>query len=58
MPNKIIDCIKKLKVEGKGLYLENIKNVCFQDYEMDCKTVNDELEKCLEKNMVKKVTNR
>ena len=56
--NEIIVVLKKLSLDGKGLYLDNIIELCNKDYKMERANVISKLNKDVDLNIIKKVENK
>ena len=56
--NEIIVVLKKLSLDGKGLYLNNIIELCNKDYHMERANVISKLNKSVDLNVIKKVKNK
>ena len=56
--NEIIIVLKKLSQDGKGLYLDNIIELCNKDYSMDKANVISKLNKGVDLRIIKKVENK
>ena len=56
--NEIIAVLKKLSLDGKGLYLDNIIELCNKDYNMERANVISKLNKGVDLNIIKKVENK
>ena len=56
--NEITVVLKKLSQDGKGLYLNNIIELCNKDYNMERANVISKLNKGVDLNIIKKVENK
>ena len=56
--NEIIVVLKKVSQGGKGLYLDNIKELYNKDYNMEKANVISKLNKSIDLNIIKKVQNK
>ena len=56
--NEIIVVLNKLSQEGKGLYLDNIIELCNKDYNMETANVISKQNKGVDLNIIKKVENK
>ena len=56
--NEIVVVLKKLNQEGKGLYLDNIIELCNKDCNMEIANVISKLNKGADLNIIKKVGNK
>ena len=56
--NKNIVVLKKLIQDGKGLYLENIIDVCNKDYNMERADIISKVKKGVDLKIIKKVENK
>ena len=56
--NEIIVVLKKLSLNGKGLYLDNIIELCNKDYNMERANVTSKLNKGVDLNIIEKVENK
>ena len=56
--NEIIAVLKKLSQNGKGLYLDNIIELCNKDFNMERANVISKLNKGADLNVIKKVENK
>ena len=56
--NEIIVVLKKLSQVGKGLYLDNIIELCNKDFIMEKANVVSKLNKGVDLNIIKKVENK
>ena len=56
--NEIIVVLKKLSLDGKSLYLDNIIGLCNKDYKMERANVISKLNKDVDLNIIKKVENK
>ena len=56
--NEIILVLKKLSLDGKGLYLDNIIELCNKDYNMERANVISKLNKGVDLNIIEKVENK
>ena len=56
--NEIIVVLNKLSQEGKGLYLDNIIELCNKDYNMETANVISKQNKVVDLNIIKKVENK
>ena len=56
--NEIIVVLKKLSLDGKGLYLGNIIELCNKDYNMERANVISKLNKGVDVKIIKKVENK
>ena len=56
--NKNIVVLKKLIQDGKGLYLENIIDLCNKDYNMERADIISKVKKGVDLKIIKKVENK
>ena len=56
--NEITVVLKKLSQDGKGSYLDNIKDLCNKDYNMEKVNVNSKLNKGVDLYIIKKIENK
>ena len=56
--NEIIVVLKKLSQDGKGLYLENIIDLCNKDYNMERADIISKINKGADLKIIKKVENK
>ena len=56
--NEIISSITQLNKEKKGVYKENIVEICRRDYNAYLVKVTLDLQKCIERNILKIVKNQ
>ena len=56
--NEIIVVLKKLSQNGKGLYLDNIVELCNKDFNMERANVISKLNKGVDLNVIKKAENK
>ena len=56
--NEIIVVLKKLSQDGKGLYLENIIDLCNKDYSMERADIISKVNKGVDLKIIKKVENK
>ena len=56
--NEIVVVLKKLNQEGKGLYLDNIIELCNKYCNMEIANVISKLNKGVDLNIIKKVGNK
>ena len=56
--NEIIVVLKKLSQDGKGLYSENIIDLCNKDYNMERADIISKVNKGVDLKIIKKVENK
>ena len=56
--NEIIVVLKKISQDGKGLYSDNIIELCNKDYSMEKANAISKLNRVVDLNTVKKVENK
>ena len=56
--NEIIVVLKKLSQDGKGLYSENIIDLCNKDYNMERADIISKINKGADLKIIKKVENK
>ena len=56
--NEIIVVLKKLSQDGKGLSLENIRDLCNKDYSMERADIISKVNKGVDLKIIKKVENK